>query len=449
MKNIVSISEAARTCGIDRKTVQRYLNSGSIRRHGDNGHGRNAKCVDMAELRAALAAPLADGRETDRRSLKPVVEQIRTFLKGVLGDEDAKRLIGIYLAAAENGADLDFLLFCVERLREGNPLFVRMALGMRMPPLRCEPLHRYAAARLLRLAAGHLMDIGTYGFVGWWRAFSRACFKAPLEVDVAIVHDNRTSKATLELVPKWLEKAPPGLLPMAGGHHSVASVRWGGEDRALVNHAATKASIRLGQTKATLQMKRLAALRSFKDETFLYSGNAWGWMLDIDAGRTLLNGESGLPISGRAQKALRNAHKSLKAASELLGLDPEETRVLLRAWKRLTADVLSRASFPYNDGIRSNTGGTGIRIFTTVVAEVMGVSRTTLAKWNRDAGGAMTAARRKTLGVRTVTPGRLTEDDDGADGKPEEPDGDRRDGRPGAEDDIYDLLHPNGPDADD
>ena len=392
MNALLSVSEAARVCGVSRKTVQRHMRAGKVAWHGDVRHGPDARGIDVGELRKAMGEPAA-GRVRSRAGFRPVVEKLSGFLRERLGDGDARRLLGIYIAAARNGADLDFLLYCIERLREGNEFFAGMALGKEYLGL-CEKLDVYAARRLRGLAGPGPENSG-FGIRGLLGALVRACFTATIDVCACIVEDRRSGKASLELVPKWLEGAPCGCLPIVGGHHSVSAVKRTA-DSDSVNRITEKVCRHLGSVDRKTAAGALRLLATFQNDEYLFSGRKWQLMTRLEhlycENRKLFD---------RRLKDTRDGvcttYLMIRQSASCLGLSTGEFKLLAGAWRRLSADIQSLAGKPFNDAALPGKGFMGIRIYKTVVAEVFGVSRITLAKWLKDSGGALTASARKRL----------------------------------------------------
>lgn len=447
---------------MSRKTVQRYMRDGMLVWHGKVRRGPEARGIDEAELRKVLSAPAAGGRIAARTRARPVVEAVRVFLEecarglvaGKLLDEAdsavlPKRVLAIFAAAAGNGADLDFLLYCVERLKEQNQPFVFLALGMRMPPNVCEPLVEYAAARLCSLAEDGELDAGSYSFIGWWRKLARCCIQAQVAVEPAIVttRADNVSCTTLELVPRWLKDAPPGLLPLMGGHHSVAAVRWTGAQKDVVNRAAGKVAARLGDSEASVQAARLAALLNLKSEGFLTDSQRWQWICNAADGIEMTGDRSGRIVSEGVEAAMLRDCELLKRASAYLGINILEARELLRAWSRLSADLSVRATLAYDDALAAGEESAVKLSKQTAVANVFGVSRITLAKWLR--GGAVPTKNRRADGKARVAGGGLADGDGTGDADgPEDADGaaDVEDSGEGGLvwQEIEDLMYPDG-----
>ena len=378
-------------------------------------------------MRKALSTPAAGGRITDRTKTRPFADTVQGSLEECARDlaenepsEKAsaaglpKRVLAVFAAAAENGADLDFLLFCIERLKEGNQPFVFLVLGLKMPPHVCEPLIEFAAVRLRELAGGREIDADTYSFIGWWREFAKRCVQARVAAKPAIVTARayNGSRTTLELVPSWLEDAPRGVLPIEGGHHSVATVRWERGQKDVVNRTAAKVAARLGDSEAkvaarldhseaSVQTARLAALLDLKDDEYLVVTKKWNWICDVADGNLLVQELSDRPLPGEQEEGVRRVYEVLKGVSESLGLSIREARSLLRAWRRLSPDASPRATQVFNDNVAVGQQCPFKVNPRTVVAKAFGVSRGTLAKWIRDSGMGSTTAGRKRKAANT------------------------------------------------
>ncbi len=378
----VSVSEAARVLHIDRKTVQRYIEDGRVKIHGGARRGRYAGGLDLEEVRRVYSSPLRDGREASRAGFRSATSKVREFLDEC-GEDAADGVVRKLVTAVVGGADLDFLLFCVDRLNTRDFLFVDLVLGREVPHSFCEPLNVFAVRHLEEIL-GDREPAGKseIKFGVMWKAFARECFFANIEAEVAIVHDHRSGTATLELVPRWLNKAPRGSLPVVGGHHSVAVVRRT-RDAARISKAVTKASNVLGAKEAGEIIARIGAMRSLQDETVLGRSTIWHAMLRV--GARAENGGITRRFLSEEDRELYDLYTSFRAAAEALGLSLEELRVLVRAWKRLAGDVHSRVSFSFDDQKECDPKGSGIRICRTVVAQIFGVSRITMAKWLREA----------------------------------------------------------------
>ena len=401
---------------MSRKTVQRLLQDGKVVWRGDVRTGSKARGIDLAELRKALSTPAAGGRITDRTKTRPFADTVQGSLEECARDlaknepsEKAsaaglpKRVLSVFAAAAENGADLDFLLFCIEQLKEGNQSFVLLVLGLKMPPHVCESLIEFAAVRLRELAGGREIDADKYSFIGWWRAFTKRCVQARVAAKPAIVtaRADNGSRTTLELVPSWLEDAPRGVLPIEGGHHSVATVRWERGQKDVVNRTAAKVAARLGDSEASMQTARLAALLDLKDDEYLVYTKKWNWICDVADGNLLVQELSDRPLPGEQEEGVRRVYEVLKGVSESLGLSIREARSLLRAWRRLSPDASPRATQVFNDNVAVGQQCPFKVNSRTVVAKAFGVSRGTLAKWIRDSGMGSTTAGRKRKAANT------------------------------------------------
>lgn len=461
MKTYLSTSEAARQFQLNRKTVQRYMDAGKVPWHGDVRRGRNAKGIDVEELKKALNAGLSDGRSTGRREFGSYLAKVQKLLEscieplvssgrlsGAASETLAKRVLCIYLSAALNGADLDFLLCCIERLTMRDQAFVFALLGEEVNPLHCGELCIFMADRLKKLAESHSLDESKYSFVGWWRQLVEACFKAPLAVEVAIVTDRASGGATIELVPKWLNGAPSGALPMEGGHHSVATVRWAKGVRTRVDRVAKKVAKHLGDMEASEQLNRIGALLSLKDEFLVVCRGRWNWVLSAGVGHNILD-DKGLSLPDEDQDEARRVFDGLTDASRKLGLSLDDTRELLLTWRRLTSDVSNRASIQFDDSRPTDKEFVGVIVSRATIAKVFGVSRWTLAKWIRDAGRLINVRKppsRKKKQINTCLP--PDESSGEADGQACPDDGDNPSGELDLEEDINDILHPNGIDAD-
>lgn len=462
MNALLSVSEAAKVCGVSRKTVQRHMRDGMLAWHGKVRRGPEARGIDVAELRKALSAPAAGGRIAARTRAKPVVDTVRVFLEecardlaaGKLLDEAnsavlPKRVLAVFAAAAGNGADLDFMLFCVERLKERNQFFVLLVLGISLPPHFCEPLVEYAATWLRNLAEDAEIDVGRFSFIGWWRELAKCCVRSRVEVEPAIVtaRAGNGSRTTLELVPRWLKEAPTGLLPTVGGHHSVATVRWTDAQKGVVNRATEKVAARLGDSEGSVQTARLAALLNLKSESFLTDSQRWQWICNAADGIEMTGDRSGRLVSEEVEAAMRRDYELLKGASVDLGINILEARELLRAWSRLSADLSVRATLAYDDALAAGEESAVKLSKRTVVANVFGVSRITLAKWLKD-GGMVSPKNRSAAGKAQETGGLADADGDGDADGPEDADSAADGEDSGAEvifrPEIEDLMYPDG-----
>jgi DNA-binding transcriptional MerR regulator len=461
LRTLVPVTEAARLLGIDRRTIQRYVKNGSV----DVVQKGRCHLVDVRKVRRALGGLLSDGRNAPRSAFKPLLDPTRSFLgecaaerisKGMLTEAEGemlpRRVLSLYATAARNGADLDFLLYCIERLCDKDHVFVLMVLEYPVRKGFCDPLRVYAAGRLRALVAGHEVDPGSKGFIGWWRDLAVTCTEAKLDVETAIVLTTSSEGvvASLELVPRWLSDAPPGSLPCVGGHHSVAMVRWKALDKGAVNRAAQKVANKLGDSEAKEQASRLAALLGLKDEEYLFNTRKWNWICDVADGGLLTQELSGRMIPYEEEQGVRRVYEVLRAASESLGLSFHEARSLLRAWRRLSHDVSSRATRVYNDNVASRQQAPFKVNFITVVAKAFGVSRGTLAKWIRDGGNGSTTAGRKRKAAKTEDLcGTVVGESEDANDR-DAPEGGQKNSndRHSSVSEMDELLYPNGRDDD-
>ena len=358
---LYSVSEAAKLIGVSRKTVQRWLSSGQLQHHGANQRGRHSKTIDLEEAKA-VNQTLVGG--ADRADYKPVVSQLRAFLSNLDGTGKQPRftpeeVICVYLAAIEGGADIDFMLYCVDRLRDGDGIFIHMVMGDPVLPLLRDPLRSFASERLRKFAtAQKVPESGLPDFETLWKRLIDFCLNTQIEVEVAIVFDQDTKVASLELVPKWLSEAPPGLLPVVGGHHSVIGMR-AVKDQDKIASAATKIGNSLLTCVATEKNPRLQALLTYRNEDVLID-RYWEQIVEVcdKDSDYVLSDKSDLPVLDIGLKGKRdsdcNVWRGIGFVAGSLGLNKVEARTFLLAWNRMTADAGTANNIQYRDDLWQN-----------------------------------------------------------------------------------------------
>jgi excisionase family DNA binding protein len=330
---LVSAKEAARRLGIDRRTIQRAVEDGRLTKHGARAVGPRAAQFDLEEVRRVCVIQ-ASAHGVRRSDMVPAWKQVERFLRE--SGFDPLDVVGLFLRACLSGADIDFLLYCIERLREGDAVFVSLSKGRTVPPSWTDPLRRYAAKRLRDLAKNQRdTRLPSVGFEKHWKALTHACALAPVDAKPAIVCDRERALADVLLVPQWLLGAPAGLVPVAGGKHSVA-------------HPARipeRASVRAVASKLMRGIEGLggnAVLDGFicqtlADDSLLYVPD----YRDPGADRTILA-----------------AQRALQAGCERVGLSSQEAKVLIRAWRVASGDVLDRSHQAYvESGARKKRPG--------------------------------------------------------------------------------------------
>ncbi len=377
-EELLSASEAARQLGIARKTLSRYIKNGLLKWHGENRLGSAAKGIRLSEARKVLASKPPDGRNVSRANMKPVVRRIYDELSVKLpGSPDLpftpEEVVKTYVLAALYGElDVDFLLYCIERLHEGNQIFAAIAVGCEVPPLLCIGLLRWAAERLHKQSEDSRRrtqsDSHRRSFDGvdqtfdlWWRFLAAACLKAPAYIETAVVVGCKTKTATIELVPKWFRDVPKAMmvgevLPVVGGHHSVVTLRrTKNTDR--VNAIATRLAARAGffENSVAPQERQVLLL----DCLLKYQGE--------DVGHPDMKASPGFI-----------------AAAENAGISVDEAQLLLQEWSRISGDIAARGHTSFNDSVgRSSEAHAGFRLRTTVLSQILGVSRQTAASLKR------------------------------------------------------------------
>jgi predicted DNA-binding protein (UPF0251 family) len=344
MDNLVTVIDAARMLGINRRTIQRAVAKGAVKKHGE--------LVNLAEVTRYTQSPTASGvRREESVSVQLRIEQFlneRGF--------DPREVMRLYLRARHGGADIDFLAFCIEQLRDQNEFFIALAMGVAVDDARLEKLLAYAAQRLVAFAneAGAL-PFPDLPFGRLWEGLAASCLEARIDVEPAIAYyeqkKTKKMKAELVLAPRWCRPpvaelsyrkdpetgkqeaavvisetgAPSGALPLGGGYRSVIRTPRI-EHEPEVNKALAKVEARIQETMG-------------KGSTPLVEGvGAHGFLLASLADYQLLR----LPPA--------RARKEMATVLSLFDLTPEEMEVLIRAWRVFCGDTLSKATVLYDEG---------------------------------------------------------------------------------------------------
>ena len=405
-----TIGEAAQALGCRPKTIQRAISQGTLRWQGTLPRVRGARGIDLAEAGAALYGQQQDGVKLNRES--PVVAKVERFIRGIRKSPgkgkhySPQEVMGVYLAAAHGGADIDFLSYCIQKLREEDEIFVRMAMGEKIKDAG-DNLRRYAAKKL----AGYKMPVvlkrlTNVPFINLWTKLVAACRQADVALEPVILFNETTDKASLQLAPRWLSLAPHGLLPEVGG--VVSAVKAPRLERSqLVCSAALKIS---KEIHAALH-RRGAIKRAAKTyETLLLSAG------DKD-NQVIWVGK----LMARHAKQLAEERRNRKATLAMLydefNLTRAEGDAFMRAVGRMSPDVLDKKKKLYNDKLdytgRGKTAGgdeedidgnaredevgqnkdgdargapdgdevVGWKIRFSTLANVFGVTRQTATKW--------------------------------------------------------------------
>lgn len=375
-RELLTISQAAKQLGCSSKSIQRYLLRGELHWHADRKPARGVRGIVLAE---AASAQFGTGRDgVTRHSKTPAVAKVERFLEGIskgMGTRkncSARDILAIYLSAAISGADIDFLAYCIQKLVEGDEVFVHELIGAKQTSTG-DPLRRYAARKLAKyrgkVSSGRT-STATFGDL--WRGLAIAWSRANPDVEPVIFYNSGENSAMLGLAPRWIYQAPAGLLPELGGKVSVVRVAWI-ENSAIVCSAARKISQVLNASLSAKDKKQEAtaayvAIRYSATDTDNQR---------IRIGAILRSSAKDLADERRARNNI------LKALYDKFALSRSEGRALLRAIKRMSQDVLLKKTSPLNDNSDYASSSTieGPKIPTTTVAKVFGVSRQTVAKW--------------------------------------------------------------------
>ncbi len=375
---MVSVSEAARALGVSRRTIQRKIKEGKLKKNSGVQFGRGAAQLDLDEVRRICV------NERTKHGVYPSELQpsfwraIRKFLEdqGFNPIEVIKVLIK---AALSDHADIDFFLYCVERLRMGDEVFVGLVMGIEYPPswADSDPARKYAAERVksffVDFEASNDHDADTEeskrtesldtvdrDFCKLWEIFVNVCIHLPVNAEVNFYYDTVTKEADILLTPLWLPPDIPGLLPIEGGKYS-ATHRGRISDPEAVHSIATKlhANIERGWGLETEE-----GVNVFND------------FIDLLSDSSLTN----LPSDGKRPAE----RKILDRACNKVGLSRREFQILSRAWHIIKGDVMSKSSKEYDDrkdytDITDKWGKT--RVSATRLAKILGVSRQTASRY--------------------------------------------------------------------
>jgi hypothetical protein len=357
------------------------MDKGLLLWHGGPKMGRSAKGIDYQEVLRVLNKPAGKGGIT-RTRCRPVWRQVREFLYSFPAEfkHSPDDVLQCYLDAAAADADIDFLLYCIERLLGGDQFFVFMLMGEYVNSLMCDPLCQYAAKRLRELAArGHQSKTPRTSFHRTWYALGRLCLKASVSVDVDVVFDRTSRTASLKLGPYWLRDAPTGVTPVEGGHHSVITVRRSDDDQA-VDRIATKIALKLEDSTDPDRWDRYQAFLACQTEEMLRN-RLWSQRVDEYLGKRAFINKAGIAVSGSDASRIRGSLESISTAAGYFGLTLDEARTFLLAWSRLKADVITRSSYSYSDLLQAPDSPASRIITDCVLGKVFGVDRHTIAKW--------------------------------------------------------------------
>ena len=385
MKNkLYSVTEAAKQAGIGRSTLHRWVKEGLVPRHGQATKGRSSACIDLDDVRKHTI-------KAGEPAKKAVWRQVRDFLQAM--GYNPSEVVLLYISAVFGEADLDFMLYCVERLREEDDVFVRQAMGLPVAAGMSDELRSYAAQRLRNYATGAFADPPEVDidFKQLWFTLGRLCRECPVEVVPLIVRANDKGEATLELVPSWLTDAPSGLLPMIGGHHSVIRPCFL-KNRERINRIATKISNKLSTaenngTVATVG-RTLQVLLAHRDDRLLVHPAAASIIRDVDHGREPVNPDTQLPFHKNSRDRFVAFWQNVSEAASSLGINTSEARAFLIAWRKIAGESALTHAKQYRDTVAAqNSRPIGSRIRHTVLGDVFGVDRRTAANWIRSGSG--------------------------------------------------------------
>jgi excisionase family DNA binding protein len=392
MRKLVSIVEAARQLGVSRRTIERALASGRLEWCGQTGRGRYARGIDLGAARKLFAEDGQDGVARQRK--KPVIERVRGFLKCLEDGQgnklaDPKQVMGVYMQAAANGGDVDFLAFCIDRLVSHDGLFVLRAMGCPVRQSLSEPLVNYTADRLRSLAGPAVSpQLLTLNFAALWRFMAWWWARCEVEAEPLIVYDTQTRLAEVRMRPKWPDAAPPGSGPELGFRVSVAEPR-----RSQIRMQAHKVA-----TKLMRKVEEQGGLADSDSElTKLYDA----FRRSVCDNRAYLR-----TAEYEVQRAFA---ENQKWVAESLGIEANEIRVLEQFIRFLSGEALTRSTRQVgendavandpakhddeagsSEGVERGLGpgcgaACGLSIPYRTMGQVFGASRQTISKWVRQA----------------------------------------------------------------
>lgn len=369
---LLTISEAAKTFGCSPKTIQRNLARGALRWQGAKPPARGVRGIQLAEAQAALI----DGNSTGyRRRNAPAIGRVERFLRAIKngnGAYEPKKVLGVYLSAAVHGVDVDFLLYCIQRLREEDEAFVRMLMGEK-PLVGADPLRIYAARKLVRLGReDYSFKFHNANFAMLWRALAKTWSQAEVDVEPVVVYDTALDRASMALVPRWVDGAPSGTLQDLGGRISIIR-RPRIEQSPLAHSAALKIS------------RALFAEQTMKGKTGTL-GLKYGGLLSLAGDKDNISFRMDKLLSmrvGDLTARQRGKISILEMFYKDFKLTAQEGQAFIRAFARISPSALGKQTFQYNDALRYRTGEVrkGHKIGCLAVAKAFGVTRQTAAAW--------------------------------------------------------------------
>lgn len=331
---------------MDRRTVQRYMKQGLLRWHGKQRAGPTAKGIKLLELLKLTSGAGRDGKPRGRR--QPVWTRWVAFLKEA--GLNSAQVMTAYIHAFAGGMDMDFGAYCIERLDNGDDLFLHLLLEPDNKRLRqqAEPLTVFAADRMRNLA-----EVGSDGIsaamkrqlagTGDTASFKKQIVtlfalwvKAAPDIIPSIVVDTASGVADIGLVPAWTREAPRGLLPIVGGKWSMCGVRKGGY---------------YAEVKPVIQAIADAVLKSHAGDNTTGKLQAFLPVLfTLDSEPQWHEFEPGVE---------RGPEKTLpEFLAEKLGVQPKALRRLMRYFRVLKGDALSPDRL-LDESLMGHEGGSG------------------------------------------------------------------------------------------
>jgi hypothetical protein len=367
-----SISEAARQLGVSQRTIQRAVGAKKLVWHGVNRFGRFAKGIDLGEAKdhfnksdtskfKAVWIEVKDFLQNpDRLPMPAIPSQIAVVIpqnEEILGGpipwlHSPEDVILKYMAAISGGIDIDLLLYCVDRLREGDGVFIHMIMGDTIDPLLTDQLRQFAARQLIEYAvlgnSGKITKDVTFQTL--WEKLMQYSLQAQVDVSVALVCDQTDNTATLELVPNWLFKAPQGLLPIIGGCQSVIKMRR--TTRNEIDSIATQIWREMQSLPPEHIDAQFNAFMAYQFESIVKSSSWRQCIKKMDQGVTfLLSDESNLPLLDEDLSEAENLLTGIRHFAELYKLSMDDARKFLLAWTGMTSDVGKLQNNVYLDAI--------------------------------------------------------------------------------------------------
>jgi excisionase family DNA binding protein len=364
-KAYYSISEAARQLGVSQKTIQRAVTAEKLKWYGVHRSGRLATGIDLDEARDHF-------NKSNTAKFKPVWLAVKEFLddpdrlpaptvipqnEKILGEpvpwvHSPEDVLLMYMAAISGGIDVDCLLYCVDRLRAEDGIFVHMIMEDMVDPLLTDHLHNYAAEKLREYA-----ELGDYKkivrnvtFQTLWEKLMQYSLQAQVDVSIALVCDQTDNTATLELVPNWLFKAPQGLLPIIGGRQSVIKMRR--TTRNKIDSIATQIWHVMQSSPPEHIDAQFNAFMAYQFESIVKSSSWRQYIKKMEQGVTfLLSDESDLSLLDEDLTEGENLLTGIRHLAESYKLSMDDARKFLLAWARMTSDVGKLRNNVYLDAI--------------------------------------------------------------------------------------------------